>query len=89
VDAPVKVPTAKGIGAGFKDFGIGAVAGLAMVLLGGLFGGLGFLAAPILAGAMVKGDNAKVITTVAGMALGMALLSGSASSSGGANEGVM
>lgn len=75
----IKVPTAKGLGNSFKDFGIGTLGGLILILAMRLFGGLGFIAAPLLAGSMLKGDSAKVITTIAGVGLGMSLFGGGAS----------
>jgi len=88
----VRVPTVKGVSGAFKDFGIGAVAGAILIVAFNLFGGLGFLAAPLLAGSMIKGENAKAITTLSGVALGVALLSGfggKTSQATGNNEVVM
>lgn len=88
----VKVPTAKGIGSAFKDFGIGAIAGLGLAVAYSVFGSLGFLAAPLLIGSMIKSDNAKVVTTITGVLLGLALLGGGlggTSKSNGASEAVM
>lgn len=88
MDNPVKVPTVKGMSSAFKDLGIGALGGAIILFATSIFGGLGFLAAPLLAGSMLKGESGKVITTISGVALGIALLSGmggstSSSSSGG------
>lgn len=85
----VKVPTAKGIGSSFKDLGIGALGGLIIVFATRIFGPLGFLAAPLLAGSMLKGDTGKIITTIAGVALGMSLLGGGGGSSGASSSGEM
>jgi hypothetical protein len=41
-----------------------------------LFGGWGLLAAPLLAGSIVKGDRGTIIATMFGAIVGMALLGG-------------
>ncbi len=82
---PIKVPTVKGITQAFKDLGIGALGGGIIILATRMFGAIGFLAAPLLAGSMLKGESGKVITTISGVALGIALLSGMGSS--GTSEG--
>jgi hypothetical protein len=65
----VSVPTVKGIGAAFKDFGIGALGGLVFILALKIFGPLGILAAPLLTGSTLKGDKGTLIATVAGFML--------------------
>lgn len=65
----VGVPTMGGISDSFKDFGIGAIAGLVYLIASRLFGGLAILAAPILVGAMIKGDRGKIIAVIAGFML--------------------
>ena len=65
----VQVPTTKGIGGAFKDFGIGALGGLVFVLALKIFGPLGILAAPLLAGSTIKGDKGTLIATLAGFML--------------------
>ena len=73
----------------FKDFGIGALGGLIFLLARSLFGGIGVVAAPLIAGSIVKGDRGKTIALVSGfMLLAMAAL-GSNSSNSSANSGVM
>jgi hypothetical protein len=46
-----------------------------------LFGGWGLLAAPLLAGSIIKGDRGTIIATGVGAFLGMALLGGMGGSS--------
>ena len=58
-----------GIGSAFKDFAVGAGGGLGFLLIYQLFGGLGILAAPLIIGAMIKGDRGKTIATIAGFSL--------------------
>ncbi|HEY82221.1 MAG TPA: hypothetical protein G4O01_02910 [Dehalococcoidia bacterium] len=65
----VGVPTARGMGSAFKDFGVGLLGGLIFIMALRLFGGLGVLAAPLIAGSMVKGDRGQIIATLAGFAL--------------------
>jgi hypothetical protein len=65
----VGVPTVKGIGSSFKDFGVGAVGGLLFLLAYRLFGALGILAAPLIVGSMIKGDRGQILSTMAGFML--------------------
>lgn len=65
----VGVPTAGGVKDALKDFGVGAIGGLLFLLASRLFGGLGVIAAPLIAGSMIKGDRGKVIATIAGFML--------------------
>lgn len=87
----VGVPTMKGIGESFKDFGLGAVGGLLFLIVYSIFGGIGVLAAPLIAGAMIKGERGQIISTMAGfMVIALGILSGAGSSNNsGANNGVM
>jgi len=85
----IGVPSMKGIGDSFKDFGIGLIAGLGFLLAYNIFGGLGVLAAPLLVGSMIKGDRGTIIATMAGfmvIALGGLAVSNRATST---NEAVM
>jgi uncharacterized membrane protein YeaQ/YmgE (transglycosylase-associated protein family) len=55
-----------------------------------LFGGWGLLAAPLLAGSIVKGDRGTIIATMFGAFVGMAILGGfGASSSAQTSTSVM
>lgn len=81
----------KGIGESFKDFGLGAVGGLVFLIIYQIFGALGIIAAPLIAGSMIKGERGQIISTMAGfMVIALGVLGASqASSNGGANSGVM
>lgn len=86
----VGVPTMGGIGDAFKDFGIGAIAGLLFLLGSKIFGGLGIIAAPLLVGSMIKGERGKILATIAGfMLLAVGGIAASQSSSSSSNTGVM
>jgi hypothetical protein len=85
----VGVPSVKGIGSAFKDFGIGALGGLVFLLAYRLFGGLGVIAAPLIAGAMIKGDRGSTIAVMAGFMLLAMSAFGASSSSTSADSGVM
>jgi len=85
----VGVPTMRGMGDSLKEFGIGALGGLIFLIAYRLFGALGVLAAPLLAGSMIKGSKGETIAVMSGFMLlalgGMAV--GGTSSSG--DSGVM
>jgi hypothetical protein len=85
----VGVPTVKGIGSSFKDFGVGALGGLVFLLAYRMFGGLGVIAAPLIAGAMIKGDRGSTIATMAGFMLLAMSAFGTSSSSTSGDSGVM
>lgn len=88
----IGVPSVKGIGGSLKDFGIGALGGIVFLLAYSLFGGLGVLAAPLLAGAMIKGSRGETLSLMAGFLLiAIGALSGglSSSSSSSSDSGVM
>lgn len=85
----IGVPTMKGVGDAFKDFGIGAAGGAVAGLAMRLFGGWGLLAAPLLAGAVIKGERGTIIATFIGAMLGMTLLGGGGSTSQSASSGTM
>lgn len=86
---PVGVPTMGGIGESFKDFGIGAIGGLIFLIARSIFGGFGILAAPLLAGAMVKGDRGKTLALIAGFMLLAGLGAASSNSNSGTSTSVM
>jgi len=85
----VGVPTMKSMGSSFADFGIGALGGLIFLLAYQLFGALGVIAAPLIAGSMIKGNRGEVIAVMAGFTL--IALGGffATSKGGGGNDGVM
>jgi len=65
----VGVPTMSGIGDSFKDFGVGAIGGLLFLVAYQLFGALGVIVAPLVAGSMIKGQRGTLIATIAGFML--------------------
>lgn len=92
VKSIVGVPTMKGIGGSFKDFGVGLLGGLLFLLSYQIFGGLGVIAAPLLAGSMIKGERGQILSTMSGfMLVAMALFgqSNANASNGSSNAGVM
>lgn len=79
----------RGMGDSLKDFGVGAIGGLLFILAYQLFGAIGIIAAPLIAGSMIKGDRGQVISTMAGFmlfAVGLFAIGGGGSSS---NDEVM
>ncbi len=71
------VPTVKGIGHSFKKFAWGAGGGLLFLLLYRIFGALGILAAPIIVGAVFKGEEGEDIAFLSGfLMLAIGALSG-------------
>ena len=90
-DNLVGVPSVKGMGSSFKDFGVGAIGGLLFLLAYRFFGPLGLIAAPLLAGSIVKGDRGTIIATMAGFMLFAAggSLMGTGGNGSGADNDVM
>jgi hypothetical protein len=86
-NTPVGIPSTGSIKSAFGDFGYGALGGLIFLIARSLFGGLGVVAAPLIAGSMIKGDRGKIIATVAGfLALAMVALNMSGNGNSGNNE---
>jgi len=83
----VGVPTASSMTGAFKDYGVGLVGGLAYAgskaFLGNNF--LASLAAPVIAGSVVKGVRGTVIATIAGFKAGEQLLGGFSAPSAASN----
>ena len=79
----IGVPSMSGIKDAFKDFGIGAIGGLAYMLTRAMFGTgiIGLLAAPVLAGSLLKGTRGTVLATIAGFMLFAGLGGGSSTAS--------
>ena len=78
------------IGSAFTDFGVGALGGLVFLLASQIFGGLGLIAAPLLAGSVIKGERGKTIAVVSGfMLLAMVAMGINRSSGSSADAGVM
>jgi len=62
----IGVPSLHGIGHSFGKFGWGIVGGLIFILAYRLFGALGLLAAPIIAGSVMKGENGDDLAFMSG-----------------------
>lgn len=87
----VGVPTIKGMKGAFKDFAVGAGGGLIYGLSQAIFGSglIGSLAAPVLAGSVIKGDRGTALATIAGFMLLAGIgMSGAATANAG-SEAVM
>ena len=80
--ATIGVPGTKTMKGAFMDFAVGAGGGLVYGLVRALLGSnmLGALAAPVIAGSVVKGDRGTALSTVAGF-LALAGAFGSSGSS--------
>jgi len=70
---------------------VGLLGGVIFLLAFRLFGILGVIAAPLIAGSMIKGERGQIMATMAGFSLvALApLLAGAASNDSGVNNGVM
>jgi len=84
----IGVPSVSGMKSAFGDFAVGAAGGLAYTLATGVFGNglVGALAAPVLAGSVVKGNRGTALSTVAGFMLLSGLLGGSNASAAPADS---
>ncbi len=86
----IGVPSVKGMQDSFTDFAVGAggglIYGLARAILGSGF--IGALAAPVLAGSVVKGPRGTALATVAGY-LALQGLFGAPATRAAADTGVM
>ena len=86
----VGVPSVKGITGSFKDFGVGAIGGILFLISYRLFGALGVLVAPLIAGSMIKGDRGTIVATMAGfMLLAMGVLGMGGGGDASSDSGVM
>lgn len=91
----IGVPTARSMGSAFADYGAGFAGGAVYSFIAGLLGNglLGSLAAPLVAGSVIKGVRGQVLSTVAGFAAGQSLLAGGlnlgSNSGGGSSRGEM
>lgn len=67
----IGVPTVRGMTGAFTDFAVGVGGGLIYAIAQGLFGSglIGALAAPVLAGSVVKGARGTALATIAGFML--------------------
>ena len=84
----IGVPSVKGMQSSFTDFAVGAggglIYGLARAILGSGF--IGSLAAPVLAGSVVKGPRGTALATVAGYMALSGLFGAPATRAAGTNE---
>ena len=88
----VGIPTVKGMGGAFKGFGWGAVGGLIFLIAYKLFGPLGIIAAPLIAGSMMKGERGEQIATMSGfllLALGVLGMQGGGNATSNTSQEVM
>ena len=85
----IGVPSVSGMRNAFTDFAVGAGGGLVYGLASSIFGSglIGALAAPILAGSVIKGTRGTVLATIAGFMLLAGLGGGAVQASG--SEDVM
>lgn len=89
----IGVPSVRGMQSAFGDFAMGAGGGLIYGLSKAILGSglLGALAAPVLAGSIVKGNRGTALATIAGFLLLSGIGGGTtqAASNGGTSRGVM
>ena len=87
----IGVPSVRGMQGAFTDFAIGAGGGLIFALAQALFGSglIGALAAPVLAGSIIKGTRGTALATIAGFMLLAGNIGGGAQASQTSNGEVM
>lgn len=87
----IGVPSVKGMQGAFIDFAVGAGGGLIYGLSRALFGSglIGALAAPVLAGSVVKGTRGTALATIAGFLLLSGIGGGGATASASTTGEVM
>lgn len=87
----VGVPTARSMGSAFKSYGIGFLGGAVYKLAANLLGNglLASLAAPLLAGSVVKGTAGDTIATLAGFSVAGSVLGGGNGGNGTSSRGEM
>ena len=80
MEQTIGVPSVRGMTGAFTDFAVGAGAGLIFALSNAIFGSglIGALAAPVLAGSVVKGARGTAVATIAGFMLFTGLAGGRA-----------
>jgi len=91
LEKTIGVPSVSGMKGAFTDFAVGAGGGLLYGLARGIFGSglLGSLAAPVLAGSIVKGARGTALATIAGFMLLAGLGGGASASASSGNEETM
>jgi len=84
----IGVPTVSGMKGAFGNFAWGAAGGLIFALSQAIFGSglIGALAAPVLAGSVIKGQTGSIVSTVAGFMLLSGAFSGASASTQPAQE---
>jgi len=91
VEKTIGVPSVKGMQSSFTDYAVGAggglIYGLAQAILGSGF--LGSLAAPVLAGSVVKGPRGTALATIAGFMALQGMFGGATANAAPAEEEVM
>lgn len=87
----VGVPSVRGMKGAFTDFAVGAGGGLIFAIASSIFGSglIGALAAPILAGSIVKGARGTALATVAGFLALSGLMGGVPAAGQGSSGAVM
>lgn len=74
----VGVPTVRSMGSAFGDYGAGFAGGAVYGLIQGMLGNgiLGSLAAPVVAGSVIKGVRGSILSTIAGFQAGSDMFTG-------------
>jgi hypothetical protein len=85
MERAIGVPTMRTMQSAFADYAIGAAGGLIFLLSQAILGSglIGSLAAPVLAGSIVKGARGTALATIAGFMALVTMMSGATS---GANS---
>lgn len=86
MSTPISVPTKSSLKTAMKDMGKGFLGGGLLALLISILGPVGALLAPIITGSFMKGETGKIVTTVAGILAGVAIV-GKFGGGGGSNSG--
>ena len=91
VATSVGVPSMRGMKGAFTDFAVGAGGGLVFAIASAVFGSglIGALAAPILAGSVVKGSRGTALATIAGFLALSGLMGAPAAAQSNASGAVM
>ena len=91
MERTIGVPSVKGMQGAFTDYAVGAGGGLVFGLANAVFGSglIGSLAAPVLAGSIVKGPRGTALATVAGFMALSGLFGGNGAKASTSNNEVM
>ena len=84
----IGVPSVRGMQSAFGDFATGAIGGLVYALSSAILGSgmIGALAAPVLAGSVIKGPRGTALATVAGFMLLAGAFTGGGAAAASTNE---